>query len=126
MILKSVEFCKRCFVFSDFDPVSLRCRVIILAIIGGIVFIILLTVLYCCVKHKKAQRVRGNADRSQTYQPSNNARRLSSSIEPSAPAEEPNRPPAYWSLSTEPDRRSLPPTYEESQLTEPSKQSMLT
>ncbi|XP_062610043.1 uncharacterized protein LOC134271849 [Saccostrea cucullata] len=99
---------------ADFEPVSLR-WVIILSISGGIVLIIIITVIYCRCKHIKARRIREGLERRQTYQASSRDRRPSRTQEPSAPPEEQTPLPSYRPPSIEPDRSSLPPSYEESQ-----------
>lgn len=57
------------FLFSDFEPVSLR-WVIILSIGGGILLIILSTILYCWIRRKNAARIRSENNRRQAnYRP---------------------------------------------------------
>ena len=115
------------FDFSDFDPVSLR-WVIILSIGGVILFIILVTALYCWMKKKRAERIRAENNHRDNYRPTRTTRETRQSILAESSTTEqrnsqrsprnswsqnevrPSAPPFYE------DGPSAPPSYEEAQL----------
>ena len=116
------------FDFSDFDPVSLR-WVIILSIGGVILFIILVTALYCWMKKKRAKRILAENNRRENYRPTRTTRetRQSMILAERSTSEQRNSqrsPRNYWSQnevrpSAPPsyeDGPSAPPSYEEAQL----------
>lgn len=102
------------FLFSDFEPVSLR-WVIILSIGGGILLIILSTILYCWIRRKNAARIRSENNRRQAnYRPgtSSSGRRGNNSAARNSLAQD--RDSSISMRDT--DTTSLPPSYEEAQL----------
>lgn len=102
------------FLFSGFEPVSLR-WVIILSIGGGILLIILSTFLYCWIRRKNAQRIRSeNNGRQANYRPgtSRSGRRGNNSSARNSSVQD--RDSSISMRDT--DTTSLPPSYEEAQL----------
>lgn len=98
----------------NFEPVSLR-WVIILSIGGGILLIILSTILYCWIRRKNAARIRSENNRRQAnYRPgtSSSGRRGNNSDARNSSAQD--RDSSISMRDT--DTTSLPPSYEEAQL----------
>ena len=103
------------FDFSDFDPVSLR-WVIILSIGGVILFIILVTALYCWMKKKRAKRMQAENNRRENYRPTRTTRetRQSMILAERSTSEQRNSqrsPRNSWSQNEV--RPSAPPFYED-------------